>query len=99
MDTPFNALPGFLICKPFVSKDDTFISDKEVAGEPQISEVISVGGGYIDDHGNSRTPPVKLGDVILHRYTSDDLTIEFDKYRIVHFSNVLGLKSEKTKKK
>jgi len=90
--SPFIAEPGWLITIPYVSKDSTFVSEKEVSGEAQQSIVISVGGSYTDDRGNKHTTDVKVGDVILHTYSMDTCTIGFDKYRIVPFSRVLGIK-------
>ena len=90
--TPFQALPGFIICKVYIPAESTFVSEKEVAGDSQMSEVVSVGGFYKDDHGIDRISPVKEGDIILHKYTSDDLTINFDRFRVVHFSNIMGVK-------
>jgi co-chaperonin GroES (HSP10) len=90
--SPFKPLPGFLICKPFIDKDDTFKSEREISGDCQISEVIAVGDDYIDDHGNSRNTKVKIGDTIVHLYESNTFTIKFDKYRAVHFSRVIGIK-------
>ncbi len=89
--TPFKALPGWIICKPYVSKDQTFVSEKESSGDAQKSEVLSVGKDYVDDHGNKRTAEVKVGDVILHFYSQHTYEIGFDKYRAIHFSQVIGI--------
>lgn len=91
MKSPFKALPGFVICKIYVD-NGPFASEKEVAGDSQVSQVLEIGDSYIDIQGNKRGTQVKVGDVILHRYTSDDITIKFDKYRIVHFDNIFGIK-------
>lgn len=90
--TTFDALPGYLLCKPYVETDQTFQSAKESAGDLQRSEVVSVGASFVDDHGNIRESPAKKGDVILHRYTSNTGTIGFDEIRAVHFSDVVGIK-------
>lgn len=90
--TPFKPMPGYIICKSYVPKDKPFISEKETAGEAAVSEVLSVGIDYIDDHGNLRMPPVSRGDIILHAYTPNDFIDEFDHYRVIHFSQVLGVK-------
>jgi len=92
MTSIFVALPGYLICKPYIEKDQTFQSAKDSAGDLQRSVVVSVGASFVDDHGNIRESPVKKGDVILHRYTSNTGTIGFDEIRAVHFSEVIGKK-------
>lgn len=91
-NSPFTAQEGWIICIPYISKDDTFVSEKEVSGEAQQSEVISVGEPYLDEKGNKKTTDVKKGDIILHTYSMDTCTIGFNKYRIVPFSRVLGIK-------
>jgi co-chaperonin GroES (HSP10) len=88
-------LPGWVITRPYLPKEQTFISEKETAGGAQKSEVLDVGADYIDDHGNPRTTEVKKGDVILHFYSQHDFEIEFSKYRAIHFSQIIGvLKNE-----
>jgi co-chaperonin GroES (HSP10) len=90
--SPFSPLPGFVICRPFVDKEDTFQSLKETSGDCQVSEVLAVGDDYIDDHGNHRTTKVKVGDMIVHFWETNTFTIKFDKYRAVHFSRIIGIK-------
>ena len=90
--SPWSAEQGWIITIPYISKDQTFQSDKETSGEAQQSTAIAVGGPYIDDRGQKHTTDVKVGDVILHTYSMDSCTIGFDKYRIVPFSRVLGIK-------
>jgi co-chaperonin GroES (HSP10) len=90
--SPFTVNPGFIICIPYIDKEDTFTSLKETSGECQVSEVIEVGSEYIDDHGNLRKTTVKVGDKILHFWATNTFTLKFDKYRAVHFSQVIGVK-------
>lgn len=90
--TIFDPQPGFIILKPYIEKKQTFVSGKETAGDAQQSEVIAVGKEYIDDNGNKRTTNVKKGNVILHFYTQHTYEVGFDKYRAVHFSQVIGIK-------
>jgi len=90
----FKPEPGWLITIPYITKDQTFQSEHEVSGECQQSEVIAVGKSYTDDRGQKRTIGVKVGDVILHTYSMDTCTIGFNKYRIVPFSRVLGIKKK-----
>lgn len=89
--TIVEALPGFIIAKPYIPDDQTFVTAKESAGFGQISEVLDVGGEYLDDHGNLRTSPVEKGQVILHVYSPDEFTMKFETYRAVHFSKVIGI--------
>ena len=86
----FKPLPGWIITKPYLPKDQTFVPGKESAGEAQQSEVIAVGGSYKDDHGNLRVMNLKKGDVILHFYAQQTYEVGFDKYRAVPFSQVIG---------
>ena len=90
--SPFKANPGWILCRPFVEKDDTFQSAKETSGECMVSEVLAVGADYTDDHGIHRDTKVKVGDIILHIWETNTITIKFDKYRAVHFSRVIGIK-------
>lgn len=89
-------LPGFIVTKPYLSPNQTFQSVKEESGFCQKSEVVAIGGSYTDDHGNLRECPVKVGDVILHKWSTDDFDIEFTKYRAVPFYTVIA-KLEETK--
>ena len=86
----FKPLPGWIIVKPYLPKDDIFVSEKDSAGDAQRSEVIAVGGEYIDDHGNKRTSQVKKGDIILHFYAQHTFDISLGHYRAVHFSQVIA---------
>lgn len=87
----FAPSPGWLITRPYISKEQTFNSLKEEAGSAQKSEVLSVGSEYVDDHGFIRKSPCKVGDVILHSYIQDDYEVGFDKFRAVRFFQVIGV--------
>jgi len=91
MSIIFEPTPGNILCKPYISPDQTFVSAKEEAGYAQKSEVIAVGKEVIDDYGNIRKPPCKKGDIILHKYAQDDYELGFIKYRSIHFNMVLGI--------
>jgi co-chaperonin GroES (HSP10) len=87
----FAPCPGFILAKPYISEEQTFKNLKEEAGSAQKSEVLAVGDKFVDDHGNLRTPPCKVGDVILHSYIQNDYEVGFDKYRAVRFYEVIGV--------
>jgi co-chaperonin GroES (HSP10) len=87
----FAPAPGWLLCKPYISEEQTFKNLKEEAGSAQKSEVLAVGGEYIDDHGFVRKPPCEVGDVILHEYINTDYEVGFDKFRAVRFFQVIGV--------
>ena len=87
----FIAQPGWIIAKPYISKDQTFISEKESSGDAGKSEVLAVGGEFMDEHGNIRHIEVKVGDVILHIYSQNSYEMGFEKYRAVHFSQVIAV--------
>lgn len=91
----FDPLPGWLLTKPYITKEQTFISEKESSGDAGKSEVLEVGDTYIDDHGNERRTNVKVGDIILHIYSQNTFEMGFDKYRAVHFSQVISIIKEK----
>jgi len=82
---------GQIICKPYIDENQTFKSVKEEAGYAQKSEVVAIGSSYVDDHGNIREPMCKKGDIILHKYAQDDYELDFEKYRVIHFSMLLGV--------
>ena len=94
----FIVLPGWIIAKPYISKEQTFISEKESSGDAGKSEVLFVGDEYIDDNSNKRTTEVKVGDVILHIYSQNSFELGFDKYRAVHFSQVISIIKEDAKR-
>jgi co-chaperonin GroES (HSP10) len=87
----FKALPGFIIAIPHIVKE-TFNSSKLTAGDCQKSEVIAVGDKYVNDYGKAFDAPVKVGDIVLHRYTSDSWEENSQEYRVVHFNNIFGKK-------
>jgi co-chaperonin GroES (HSP10) len=90
--SPFIADPGWIIAKPYIAKDQTFVSEKQTSGDAQESVALSVGPDYTDDHGNLRKTKVKVGDDFLHIYDTNTFEIGFEKYRAVHFSRVIGIK-------
>ncbi len=90
--SPFSPVPGWIIAIPYIEEEKTFKSDKVVAGEAQKSEVLAVGDSFIDDHGNLRTPPCKVGDIIIHSYIQNDYETDFNKFRAIKFFEVIGVK-------
>jgi co-chaperonin GroES (HSP10) len=91
MTRKFEVSPGWIIARPYIEKEKTFISNKEVAGDIQKSEVLFIGDNYLDENGNLRNSPCKIKDIILHQYTSNDTEIGFDKYRAVRFYEVIAI--------
>ena len=89
--SPFSALPGWIITKPYIPTDATFVSANETSGDAQKSEVLEVGEAYRDDNGNIREPLVKPGDIVLHFYAQQTYEVGFDKFRAVHFSQIIGI--------
>lgn len=87
----FAPSPGWILGKPYLSEDQTFRSLKEEAGSAQKSEVLAVGLDYVDDHGNLRKSPCKVGDVIVHSYIQNDYEMDFDKFRAIRFFEVIGV--------
>lgn len=92
--SPFKANPGFIIAKPYIETDQTFVSDKENPGFSQKSEVLEVGGSFIDDHGNLRKPSCDKGDIIVHEYAQNEYEVGFEKYRAIKFYQVIGILKE-----
>jgi len=86
----FSPFPGWIIATPYISKTQTFNSLKEEAGSAQKSTVIAIGDSFIDDHGNKRECPCKVGDVVLHQYVNDDYELGMDKYRAIKFYQVIA---------
>lgn len=82
-------LPGVIIGEPYV-EDTTFRSLKESAGDVQMSKVVACGNSYTDDGGILRECPVKVGDVVAHRYTGQDFDIGVKKYRSFRFFEAIA---------
>ena len=82
-------MAGHIITKPYIV-ESTFRSVKEEAGESQKSEVVAVGDFYLDDHGNTRECPVKVGDIIVHRFAMETVEVDGEQFRIVPFYQILA---------
>lgn len=83
-------LEGYILTIPHVRK--LLGTDiKEPSGEDQMSKVIAVGSDTTDEQGTVRTTPVKKGDIIVHRESNKDFTLENQLYRFVHFTEVHGI--------
>lgn len=80
--------PGYLLVKPYIQTNTPYKTTKEEPGAAQKSEVLAVGDTLIDDAGITREAPCKVGDIIIHTYISDGFDLNFDEYRMVHFSQV-----------
>lgn len=84
-------IPGWILAIPYIIPDSIFSSVKEVSGESMKSEVIAIGEDLTDDNNILRKPNCKLGDIIIHKYLSEDFNIGTTKYRFVHFSDMRGI--------
>lgn len=82
--------PGYIFAIPYIQKGP-FKSVREVEGLDQFSEVLAVGAHVMDDNGNMRTAPCKVGDIIIHAYSNKEFEIAFNKHRMVHFTEVHGV--------
>lgn len=82
--------PGWLLTKPYLPKDSLFHSIKETSGETMRSEVLEVGADLVDDNNILRKAPCKKGEIIFHKYISEDFNIATDKFRFVHFADYRG---------
>jgi co-chaperonin GroES (HSP10) len=87
----FKTLPGWIICKPYIPKDETFVSVKESAGYSQRSEVVAVGDTFIDENHIEWKPTCKVGDIIMHEYAQNEFELSFDKYRAIKFYQVIAV--------
>lgn len=83
--------PGYILCKPYIEKDKTFIAAKEQDGLDQRSEILAIGQDVLDSYGVLRKPYCKVGDVILNAYSNKEFELDFTKYRFVHFSEIHGI--------
>lgn len=84
-------IPGWILAVPYIIPDSIFTSVKEVSGESQKSQVIAVGEDLIDDNGIGRKPNCKIGDIVVHKWLSEDFNIGTIKYRFIHFADVRGI--------
>ncbi len=83
--------PGYLLTKPYIKEDKIFKSAKETEGEDQLSTIIAVGEDVLDDNGNVRTSPAKVGQIIIHTINNSPIEIEGELYRFVHFVQTHGV--------
>lgn len=84
-------IAGWCLGIPYIKKDSMFTSIKELSGESMCSEIIAVGDTLIDDNGIERKAPCKFGDLIYHKYLSEDFNQGTTKYRFIHFSDIRGI--------
>jgi chaperonin GroES len=60
--------------------------------KPQKGKVIAVGPGKMNDKGKRNEMSVKKGDEVIYtRYMGNDITIDGEKYVILHGNDVLGI--------
>ena len=68
--------------------------------KPQEGEIVSVGGGRIDDNGNVHALDVKAGDMILFgKWSGTEVKIDGEELLIMKESDVLGIIETKGKGK
>jgi chaperonin GroES len=59
--------------------------------KPQRGKVIAVGPGKMNDKGKRSEMSVKKGDEVIYtKYMGNDITIDGEKYVILHENDVLG---------
>ncbi len=69
--------------------------NKEV---PNTGEVIAVGAGKIDEHGNKIDMNVKEGDVVIFKqYAGTEVEDQGEKYVIVEMKDILALVEKEVK--
>lgn len=93
MNDVITPVKGWLLGVPYIKKDSLFTSAKEVSGETMCSEIIAVGDTLIDDNNIERKAPCQVGDVIYHKFLSEDFNVGTTKYRFIHFADVRGIKN------
>ncbi len=60
--------------------------------KPQEGKVIAVGKGKMIDNGNIVSLDVKVGDKVLFgKYAGTEITIEDEKYLIMHQDDIIGI--------
>ena len=68
--------------------------------KPQEGEIIAVGGGRIDDNGNTHALDVAAGDMILFgKWSGTEVKIDGEDLLIMKESDILGIIETKGKKK
>ncbi len=88
---------GYILTTPY-EPDTTFESVRVRPGEALISEILAIGDSVMDDRGNIRTTPYKVGDIIVHAFNNKDFELGFTKYRYCHFTEVYGQVQKKEDK-
>lgn len=84
-------ISGWILVIPYLQPDSIFQSVKESSGESMKSEVIAIGDDLTDDNGIIRKPNCKIGDIIVHKWLSEDFNIGTTKMRFVHFADLRGI--------
>ena len=60
--------------------------------KPQKGEIVAVGPGKVSDAGQTITPTVKVGDMVLYgKYSGTEVTIDGEEYLIVRESDILAV--------
>lgn len=91
--------PGFVITKPLVQKSretdsGIVLADSVETHEPNQSEVVAVGKDKLHVGGLIEEAPCKVGDKILHKFGTLELTLKGEKHNLMGFGDVLGVLEE-----
>jgi len=68
------------------------LPDTTTKDRPEQGEVIAVGPGRLDDHGNRIAMSVKVGDtIVFKKYSPDEVKVGDQEYLVIAESDVLAI--------
>ncbi len=83
-----------IVVKPVAEEQRTpsgIIIPDTAKEKPQEGEVVAVGKGRVDDHGNRIAPELKVGDHVLYaKYGGSEIKVNGEEFMILRESDVLA---------
>ncbi len=83
-----------IVVKPVAEEQRTpsgIIIPDTAKEKPQEGEVVAVGTGRVDDHGNRIAPELKVGDHVLYaKYGGSEIKVNGEEFMILRESDVLA---------
>jgi co-chaperonin GroES (HSP10) len=89
--------PGFVLTKPITRKEERktesglYLAETVDTHEPNQSEVVAVGKDKLHVGGLIEEAPCKVGDTVLHKFGTLELTLKGVKHNLMGFGDVLGV--------
>ena len=88
--------PGNILIEPFEAETKTasgiYLPDSASTEKPQKGKVLAVGSDEITDNGVKKTPPVKVGDVVIYKkWGGTEVKIDGTEYLFAKFDDILAV--------